>query len=156
MTLDDVIESYIASDEVWRAHIDRLDLAYVRATGEDIAVAIREGYVIEAAFQPGDGTRYDLVVVPLGYDKIQFARPRVKEGREWETIALDGFNTARKDGTAILVVWNEHGAYPFDLASPAAWPYVAEKLANGNSASGITLSLLLIAAHEAASEWAVV
>lgn len=102
------------TEALWQ-HSD-LDLAYIDAVGNDLARLLRLGKPVEVNYQPGDGTRYPLVFVPLR--DLASARPRVKDGVEWERHAVSGMGAAASGGYdrgGYLVSWVEHGCYPIRL-----------------------------------------
>lgn len=136
-------------EEGWYA--EDLDLDYIDAAAGDIAQAFRMGAPAEACYQPGDGTRYGLVFVPL--TALTTARPRVKDGIKWDVHAVSGasvFDTDTEEyrykPTDALVIWVEHAAYPLQLdrrnGDSVAGSYVAEKWTGGNMVSGCSLALL--------------
>jgi hypothetical protein len=120
----------------------RLDAVYVNRVAQEVAASLKASRPIEAAFQPGDGTHYGLVFVPLV--SLASARPRVWEHGVGDLHACRGM---RYEPCATLVVWVEHGAYPFLLdgrRSFIADDYVAENLCpNAGPASAAALAILL-------------
>lgn len=128
-----------------------LDLDYIDGVAGDIAQSLRMGGPVEACYQPGDGTRYGLVFVPLR--ALTTARGRVKDGVTWDVQAVSGVSRYDAEAEeyqyepgAVLVAWAEHSAYPlrFDgrRGDAVAGAYVAEHWCDGNMVSGCTLALL--------------
>jgi hypothetical protein len=102
----------IEQDEVATFVGARLDAAYVREVAKAVASALADGAPVEVAFQPGDGTRYDLVFVPV--QALRTAPPRrTTSGVEWDDRAALG--VSRHVGAAV-VSWVGHGAHGLDLA----------------------------------------
>lgn len=137
----------------------QLDLGYIDGAAADVAAILhRDRRPAEVCYQPGDGTRYPLVFVPLTV--LGTARPRVKRGEEWERHAVAG--VARPDRTdpapaadfydphAYLVVWVDHAAYPLRLGDRGvlAASYVCEHWKTGGrgadqlDSSAVSLALL--------------
>lgn len=102
-----------------------LDLSYVDALGADLARILRNGDVAEAAYQPGDGTRYSLVIVPLS--TFRAGQPRVYNGSVWERHAVSGMKRPGGDdggdGSGFyadgghLLCFSEKRCYPVWLAA---------------------------------------
>jgi hypothetical protein len=95
-----------------------LDRGYIGQTSRAIAQAIRDGVPIEVNFQPGDGSRYELVFVPI--HDIRVAPPRVARiqglddgPHQWD--AHCSFGVSRVLG-ATLIAWKDHGATALDLS----------------------------------------
>lgn len=127
-----------------------LDYDYIDGVAEDIARALRNSFSIDTAYQPGDGTFYGLAFTPLR--TIVQARPRTKDGREWEILSCRGVSDGnRYEPTAVLVSWVENGAYPIRLGgrtSDLAASYVGEHLGTkGTSAVSISILLRAIDHH---------
>lgn len=114
-----------------------LDWPYVEAVAEDVAAALWEGAPMEACFQPGDGTRYDLVFVPL--QGIAAAPPRVKDGETWSRTVAAGIDRDR--GTA-LVAYLRHGAAGLDFRSGGFGGGYLAGLFGVTDGSGCALALL--------------
>lgn len=128
-----------------------LDLDYIDGVAGDVAQALRMGATAEACYQPGDGTRYGLVFVPLR--AMTTARGRVKDGVAWDVHAVSGVSQYddvaeeyRYEEGAVLIAWAEHSAYPLRLdgrgGDAVAGGYVAEHWCDGNMVSGCSLALL--------------
>lgn len=133
-----------------------LDLEYVDAVAADLAAILAAGRVAEAAYQPGDGTCYRLVIVPLA--ALKAAQPRVKDGQVWQRHAVAGMK--RRDGgddgadgdgfyepTGYLVCQVENSCYPIRLEgrgpdSGLAAGYLAEKW-NLGFPSAVAVAVLL-------------
>lgn len=124
-----------------------LDLEYIEGAGADIAsILLDDGACAEIAYQPGDGTFYGLVFVPLR--SLVPARPRVKDGRVWEQRAARGmFDDAvghkQYNQQGYLVAWVENAVYPIHLGDRGviAANYVAEHW-NTSPCSAHSLALL--------------
>lgn len=130
------------AEERERLYDPDLDLAYVDQAAHDVAdVLTRTVLSAEVCFQPGDGTRYPLVFVPVV--ALVAARPRVVDGREWATRAVEGLGDY--DRNAFLVAWVEGACYPLRLGGRhgmgLAASYVAEHWKT-TMGSGATLALL--------------
>lgn len=137
-----------------------LDLEYVDAVASDLARILAGGGVAEACYQPGDGTRYALVIVPLA--SLRAAQPRVKDGNVWERHAVSGMK--RRDGgddggdgsefydpSGFLVCRVEGSCYPLRLwgrGGDLAAGYIAEHWDVGYpSAISIAVLLRAVAYH---------
>jgi len=125
-----------------------LAFAYIAEVAKDTATILtgeRPWGVAEIAYQPGDGTRYNLVIVPLTL--MAYARPRVANGRIWERHAVSGIDY---DGHGYLVCLVDGHCYPLRLGDRGvlAASYIAEhwKLPD---VSAVSVALLLRAiSHE--------
>lgn len=126
---------------------ERLDQRYVRQVARDVAQAVRDGVPIEVCFQPGDGTRYDLLFVPV--HELRAARGRAVEGQsDWDHRCA--FGVSRHVG-ATVVAWTGHGAAGLDLACGGfVGEYLAE-LYGTTLGSGAALEMLLDAVAETLS-----
>jgi hypothetical protein len=154
---------YEAERDLDWVHPD-LDLDYIEGVGSDVAAALQADEIPEVAYQPGDGTFYGLVFVPLRL--LVPARPRVKDGRTWESHAIRGMLAHsfigpplainaleyRRDG--YLIVWNERSAYPLHLGDRGflAASYVAEHW-NTSSVSAHSLALLFRTVSHYLDKW---
>jgi hypothetical protein len=133
----------------------QLDYDYIAQCAEDIAADLSDGCA-EVAYQPGDGTFYGLVFVPLM--QLVPARPRVKDGVAWEARAIRGmFGYSGQmayfenvvvpayDRYGFLIAWVEHAAYPLALgpgtSEGIAATYVAEHW-NTTPVSATSLAIL--------------
>lgn len=128
------------AEERERLYSPGLDLDYISSTAKQIALAMDEDQVSEASYQPGDGTRYALVFVPLMAIKYR-APARVKDGRAWGDKAVDGL---LYDHGCALVCWVDGPCYPLRLVDRSvdlAASYVAEHWKT-TQVSGATLALL--------------
>lgn len=124
---------------------ERLDEDYVRQTAGAVAAALRgQGEPIGVAFQPGDGTRYDLVFVPV--QNLRHAPGRVKNGETWG--AAPELGISREPGTA-LVSWPRHGAIGLDLRTGGFEPVYLLELFDTTLGSACTLAILFEAIAEA-------
>lgn len=150
----DVLDAdlFYESEKQWRH--PNLDLPYVLGVATDLAELLEDG-AAEVAYQPGDGTFYGLVFLPLL--NMAPARPRVVDGIEWETRAIRGMfrgdgkrahfedlEPLAYDPDGYLVAWVEHAVYPLSLArgrSDLAATYVAEKF-NTTLTSAVSLAVL--------------
>lgn len=129
-----------------------LDLMYVDRVALDIAAILECGDVAEAAYQPGDGTFYGIVLVPLR--SLFAARPRVKDGRTWQQHAVSGMGATGQPGyvhDGYLLTLVENVSYPIRLGNRGrdlAADYIAEhwKLP-GASAVSVVLLLRAISHH---------
>lgn len=128
-----------------------LDLPYIDAAAAHIAGLLHTGATVEVAYQPGDGTRYPLVFVPLA--SLRATPGRVFRGEEWERHAVSGMSDRNDDPTAdgayyygdtgYLIVWVEHGSYPLRLKGRGHLDsgYVASHW-NAPEQSAVSLALL--------------
>ena len=142
-----------------------LDLLYIDGVAADVAATLHDRECAEVCYQPGDGTRYGLVFVPLR--SLVPARARVKDGQEWDRHSCGGMvdaSAARINFAAdinrlpylengYLVARVEGGAYPIRLGGRGSrpdivMPYVAEHWsAHGASAVSIAILLRAISVH---------
>lgn len=144
-----------------------LDFRYITQAASEIAATLAPGEpfagVAECCYQPGDGTRYPLVFVPLAL--LVPTRGRIADGREWERNACAGMFNRDDDAAALaeaaergilaaphrtyvangyLVVRVEGAAYPLALggrSSLVGADYVAEHW-NARGSSALTLAIL--------------
>ncbi len=99
------------SIEIWdgeRAEhlVDRgLDYDYIDGAAQAIATALRLGIPVEVNYQPGDGTRYKMVLVPLR--GLVTAPERIVDGRPWGKHAIDGMKNP--DHTCDLDFYDPRG-----------------------------------------------
>lgn len=116
-----------------RYYHEDLDLGYIAGAGFDLARALSRGTAAEIAYQPGDGTFYGLVFVPLAY--VETAAPRVVNGASWDRHACRGVLSPDAHGAyfyapnAFLIAWLDHATYPVRLGNRGrelAVSYVAE------------------------------
>lgn len=104
----------------------RLDMRYVKHVAASVARCLRDGAPIEVAFQPGDGTRYDLVFVPVQSLRVA---PAMRTSSGSGTVGWDSrcaLGVSRHVGAAV-VAWIDHGVVGLDLSCGG---FVAEALAN--------------------------
>lgn len=145
-----------ASIEVWEDEkgyvCEGLDLDYIDGVAADLADSLFVGASAEACYQPGDGTRYSMIFVPLR--SLQTARPRVKDGREWQSRAVDGMGdkTGGYDERGYFVSITDHACYPIRLGpgrtNLLASTYVAEHWKqNRTSSVSITILFRAVAYH---------
>lgn len=144
-----------------------LDFDYVDHVGADVASTLANDEVAEVAYQPGDGTYYGLVFVPLRL--LRSARPRVKDGRAWERHAVrdmfaplavverrhgSAYDPRAYDPNGYLIVWVEHAAYPLQLGDRGtlAASYVAEHW-NTSPVSACSLAILFRAVSHYLDKW---
>lgn len=159
-TLPESIQLYEAES---RLVAPDLDFDYIDGLASDLADILQTS-VAECVYQPGDGTRYPLVITPLFM--LRHGRPRVKDGSVWEQHAISGVRApnaadgdqgfAFYDTTGFLVSWIEHAAYPIRLGGgrgTLAASYVAEHWDAGQG-SGATLAILLRAISHHLDRWA--
>lgn len=127
------------AQEVYDYVLGRLDMAYVRQTAEYVAAALRgRGEALGVAFQPGDGTRYDLAFVPIQY--LRHAPGRIVRGELWPE--RTEFGISRVPGTAIVVYHQQGRAAGLDLRTGGFAPvYLAELYGTGQG-SACTLAIL--------------
>ena len=131
-----------------------LDFPYIVGLAEDIAGLLHDRSVAECVYQPGDGTRYPLVFVPLTV--LQHGRGRTVGGRTWEHHAVSGMAAPGRDrddvpgyryydSAGFLIAWIDHGVYPLRLggrgSKPLAHEYVMEHW-GAPTASAVSLALL--------------
>lgn len=146
-----------------------LDYAYVDALAADMADLLQTS-VAECCYQPGDGTRYPLVIVPLFM--LRHGRPRVVEGTEWERHAVSGIShpdidvkNYRQAQTRVgadyyhpngyLISWVEHACYPLRLGDRGilTGDYVGDHWGTSIS-SGVALAILFRAISHHLDRWA--
>ncbi len=100
--------------------LERLDLGYIRRIGTHAGVRLREGQVVAMDYQPGNGTRYELVFTPLS------ALNPVGEYGERVPTGMAG------DPSGVIVSYlSGNRVYPFHLLQqprpPLAAGYLMEK-----------------------------
>lgn len=140
-------------DESGRLAHDGLDYGYIDGVARYVAESLANGLTVEACFQPGDMTRYNLIFVPLV--DLATAPPRVKNQEPWEQHAIPGIRRNRDttDATSArryypdagtLVQWIDFGALVLDLSATPGYTsdYTAQKF-NTTITSGCTLAILL-------------
>lgn len=120
-------------------YTEEIDWPYVLAVASDVALTLREGSPAELAFQPGDGSRYALVFVPLW--RLVPARPRIFEGKPWSKIAVDGVSP--REGAALICQVEGGPSYPLRLhpRGVLSIDYVAEHW-GATGASAVILTAL--------------
>lgn len=94
----------------------------------DIAQSLRRGRAVEYAYEPGNMTRYNLVLVPL-HAPLDRADSQLAQPTLAGVPLTDGSNDY-EDGWIVLV-WIGHGAMPIDVRSSRHVPqpsYISEKL----------------------------
>jgi hypothetical protein len=119
------IEIYEVEQQQGWVH-DELDLGYIDQAARDIAESLARDVPAEVAYQPGDGTFYGLVIVPLRI--LETARPRVVNGVEWDRHACRGMG-AEYERTGYLVAHVDHRSYAIRLGGrmgDIASSYIAE------------------------------
>jgi hypothetical protein len=129
---------------------DRLDFAYIDEVACEAAYYLEDATPTEVNYQPGDGTRYPLVIVPLR--ALFSAPPRVVDGTAWGRHAVDGMGHSPAvaaadyyDPTGYLVTWVGHASYPFRLGERGnvlAADYVDEHMGKPGAASAVSLAVL--------------
>lgn len=130
-----------------------LDFDYIRETAAFVAAALADNRVCEANYQPGDGTRYPLVFVPLA--SVLSAPARIVNGRDWGTRAINGVamdEVGRYDHGWALVSLVGSESYPIRLSDRTlalTSSYVAEKW-NQTGVGSASLAILL---RSIAEEW---
>ena len=152
MTVQPLPDSIVIWD-IEREYVDpELDLAYIAGAAQDSAAILSAGHTLEINYQPGDGTRYGLVIVPLAH--MEYARPRVKDGIPWGRHAVSGVSRRAAHAAdnaadyyspdSYLVCWVDHACYPLILGSNnvIASDYIAEHW-KPSLASAVSLALLL-------------
>lgn len=125
---------------------ENLDLPYVERVGRAIAEAIGKNEPIEANYQPGDGTSYGLLFVPI--QELDVAPPReTEEYGKWD--ARVPFGVARVSGAAV-VCWIGNGATALDFRTGGFHGSYIDGLFGGRGeASGWALAILFTAISEA-------
>lgn len=121
-----------------------LDGEYVRDVALWVARSLRVGLPIGAAFQPGDGTRYDLVFLPV--QGLQHAPGRVVRGEPWP--AETDFGISREPGTA-FVAWYRNGSSGFDFRSGGFEPIYLGEIFDTTAGSACTIAVLFNAIADA-------
>ncbi len=127
-----------------------LDFPYIDEAARDAAYFLADEAPVEVNYQPGDGTRYALVLVPLR--SLFSARPRVKDGTSWGRHSIDGMGHRPAvapadyyDPNGYLVTWVANASYPFRLGGRdghLAASYVTEHMKT-TMTSGCSIALLL-------------
>lgn len=147
----------ITQYETEAAYTDpELDYAYIDGVASDISYALRRGASAETAYQPGDGTRYGLVLAPLA--TLVRVRPRIVDGRAWDSAAVSGMSGGPQPGDTIetlnlrpydqngyLLSWLEHASYPIRLGDRhniLAASYIEEHWKT-TTTSAVSIALLL-------------
>ena len=121
-----------------------LDYDYVWSVAGKMARSIRAGHPVECAYQPGDGTRYGIVIVPLDLLKRVQASGGGTAGsvRLASLIMEPAFSGWDYDG-AHLVVIAEHGSAVVKLGH-VYYYLVMDYLGYSHSAcSAVSVALLL-------------
>lgn len=157
----DAIQVWESEREAGYVHPD-LDLDYIDGLAADLA-SILQTEVAEAVYQPGDGTRYPLVIVPLAI--VRAGRPRVKNGVAWERhaasgmVGMDAREREAEDGSGYygeggyLVSWVERTCYQTRLQNrDLAAVYVAEHW-GCSLVSACSLAILLRAVGHYLDKW---
>lgn len=152
MPILDIPESLVIYEHEHAFLSPEIDLRYIDEAANDIAAIIAHHGVAEIAYQPGDGTFYGLVFVPL--QLLEYARPRVKDGFPWDRHAVRGMKRAgakAADGggeyygrDGFLISYLDHASYPLRLRRDGeviSADYVAEHW-NAKGASAVSLALL--------------
>lgn len=142
-----------------------LDFEYIDRVAEDTAVILSRMIraSAEICYQPGDGTRYPLVIMPL--QNLYATNPRVVDGASWGRHAVSGIHN-RDIGKAVnddldgedhygeegfLISWVEHSCYPVRLrrrVPDLAADYVAEHWKTSTtSACSLAILFRAIAFH---------
>lgn len=142
----------MTADFDYQAHVEReLDGDYVFTTAAAIAGALAANQPLEVCWQPGDGTRYDLIITPVL--ALKAAPPRIAAFRgdpgtpvEWDKHCALG--VSREPGKAV-VAWIEHGAVGLDLACGGFHGGYVTGLFRTVDASGYALAWLFNATGEA-------
>jgi hypothetical protein len=125
-------------EEVYAYVEGRLDMGYVRDVARYVAASLRgQGQPIGVAFQPGDGTRYDLLFTPI--QALRFAPARVVDGNDWGLEAE--FGISREPGTAV-VVWGRNGAAGFDFRTGGFEPVYLNEIFETTMGSACTITIL--------------
>lgn len=127
----------------------RLDLDYTRAVAAEVAASVRDGDPIGVNWQPGDGTRYSLMIVPLP-ERLRLALGRTfPDGKQWEAEPLfgrqnlDGSIRPHQAVVSLIGAGGTGGAHALDLSSGGfVGPYVSE-LYDVGAGSGAALAILL-------------
>jgi hypothetical protein len=120
-----------------------LDMPYVGRVAAAVASALRADTVIAANWQPGDGTCYRLVFVPI--ENLPHAPPRIaplgddEVPRAWDERC--SFGLSREPGKA-LVTWVDNGASGFDLSCGGFVGGYVAKCFRTTEGSGVALALL--------------
>jgi len=99
----------------------------IKALGAEASLWLADDGCVRIEFQPGNGTRYDLLVVEPSSQRVG-GKPTDAQDERW-VVAVMNFGTVYEFG---------HEAAPYPS-------YLAEKLTNGNHADAAALHLLLAA-----------
>lgn len=130
---------------------DRLDYAYIDSVGKYVATCLDAKLSVEACYQPGDGTCYNLVFTPL--TGLETAPPRHADTDvPWEQHAVKGIRSGRDTrdfqpsrlfypANALLVTWIGQASYPINLPNHMTADYTGQKF-NTSIVSGFALAIL--------------
>jgi hypothetical protein len=99
-----------------------MTLEDIARLGEDARTLLHENGTVRIEYQPGNGTRYDVLIV----NYAEQAGPARHTYPDYWTVAIVNFGTS----------------YEFPVGAPLG-TYLADKLAHGNDADGAALHLLL-------------
>lgn len=151
------ILTYPAEDEY--LHRD-LDLPYVDALALDLARILSAGQVAEASYEPGDMTRYRLVIVPLSALRAGQARvsPRGSVGNRHAVVGMkrsggdDGGNGAAFYADHAYLVCVGDRSYPMWLEPAGGAGIAADYVASNfdlpaTSAVSVAILLRAVCAH---------
>jgi hypothetical protein len=130
--------------ETYQRVREELDLDYVEEVARAVAASLRRGEPLGVAFQPGDGTRYDLLFVPT--QSLRHAAGRVVGGERWG--AVTDFGISREPGTA-FVAWYRSGGAGFDFRSGGFEPVYLNEVFSTTMGSACALAILFNATAEA-------
>lgn len=121
----------------------RLDGPYVDKIANEVAVALWTGTPVEVNFQPGDGTRYQLVFLPL--QNLKSASPRIAPMGDGEPVSWGdrcSFGVHPRVPGKALVVYVDKGAVAFDFTSGGYVGAYLARLFDVTFGSGETLEIL--------------
>lgn len=131
---------------------DRLDYVYIDAVARYVANCLVDKVSVEACYQPGDGTCYNLVFVPLV--GLATAPPRHSDTNvPWEQHAVKGvaahrdvrdFQASRNfyAPTACLVTWVGYTSIAINFPINMTADYTGQKFTT-SIVSGFALAVLL-------------
>lgn len=153
-----VIHDYERDERLVDPH---LDFPYIAGLASDIAALLHTRSVAECAYQPGDGTSYRLVFVPLVV--LQHGRGHEYRGRTYDHHAVAGMANPERPGDespgyryydprGYLICWIDNAVYPLRLGDRSAetitYPYIQKHWKSpGSSAVALAVLFRAISIH---------
>jgi hypothetical protein len=126
------------------------DAEYLQDASRAAVHYLRRSRTCEIAYQPGNGTLYELVLVPAGAGLAKASD--WMDHRKARSITQDRPELAegRAEDEWIMLAWLGHGCWPIDLGAVWTANYLAEKFADCTLGDGEALRALLLAIADAA------